>query len=164
MEPDRRWPVLDLRNADGVAADQETIAMFDRLATSGQDRITELQRSVRGLDRVLARMSETLAGGARSAESARDSAFEDSGELAGRVRGGAERFGEEAMRLSRRAGDISVDRFAKDIGLPPLAILGIAIGVGALIGAVRYRSAVSGPSPGRRRVAARTPASKGKSR
>lgn len=119
--------------------------------------ISELQRGVRSLDRVLSHLRETVNGAREAADDGREHAADMFGDVAGRVRDGAERFGRDAMRFGRRAaelGEMSVDRFAKDIGVHPLMLLGVAIGVGALIGAARYRYATNNP-PRRRRVPAK---------
>ena len=65
----------------------------------------------------------------------------------------ADRIGDEAARWGRRAsGHDSLENISRQIGLHPLVIIGIAVGVGVLIGAARYRSS-SGelPQPRRRK-------------
>ena len=57
------------------------------------------------------------------------------------------------MRLGRRAtefGELSVDRFAKNVGVHPLMVVGIAVGLGAIVGAARYRYALQHPTPRKR--------------
>ena len=74
-------------------------------------------------------------------------------DVAERFRNGADRFGKEATRLGHRAtelGEISVDRIAKEVGLHPFMVVGIAVGLGAIIGAARYRYALQNPKPPRR--------------
>lgn len=122
-------------------------------------QIADLQRGVRTLDRILSRMSEATAEGARSAADngtrAAVDAFDDVSE---RFRTGAARVGKEAVRLGHRAtalGEMSIDRIAKEVGLHPLMFLGIAVGVGAIIGAARYRYSVQSPSPRKRQPRAR---------
>jgi ElaB/YqjD/DUF883 family membrane-anchored ribosome-binding protein len=126
--------------------------MFGR--SQPQAQIAELQRRVGTLDRLLSRMSELTAESARDTiQNGRESAADAFGEVARRVRSGAERAGKEAVRLGHRAtelGEMSVDRFAKEVGLHPLMVVGIAVGVGAIIGAARYRYAIQNPSPPKR--------------
>lgn len=117
-------------------------------------QIAELQRGVRSLDRLLSRMSDVTADTARDAlERGRDSAADALGNVADRFRTGAERVGSEALRFGRRAtalGEMSVDRFAKNVGVHPLLVVGLALGLGAIVGAARYRYAVQHPSPPKR--------------
>jgi hypothetical protein len=127
--------------------------MFGR-SESHHAQIAELQRGVRTLDRVLSRMGEVTAGRARDAvQKGRETAADTFGDVAGRFRTGAERVGKEAVRLGHRAtalGEMSVDRFAKEVGLHPLMVVGIALGLGAIVGAARYRYSLQPPSPRKR--------------
>ena len=131
--------------------------MFGRSETRFPE-ISELQRGVRTLDRVLSRLSETVQGAREAASNSLP--VDGFGDVAERFRDGAERVGREAMRMGRRAsalGEMSIDRFAKDVGVHPLMLLGAAIGIGAIIGAARYRHTLLSPPPPprKRRVAAR---------
>jgi hypothetical protein len=121
-------------------------------------QLADLQRGVRTLDRLISRMS----GGTERAQSAvdrgRDSAVDAFGDVAERFRSGAERVGKEAVRLGHRAtalGEMSIDRFAKNVGVHPLMVVGLALGVGAIIGAARYRYSVENPRPRKRQPRAR---------
>ena len=126
--------------------------MFGRSQPHGQ--IAELQRKVGTLDRLLSRMSEQAAESTRDTiQKGRDSAGDAFGDVAERFRTGAERVGKGAVRLGHRAtafGEMSVDRFAKEVGLHPFMVVGIAVGLGAIIGAARYRYSVQHPSPRKR--------------
>jgi hypothetical protein len=131
--------------------------MFGRSETRFPD-VAELQRGVQSLDRVLARLRGTVESARDAAEQGGHSAGEMFDDVAAQLRDGAGRFGREAVRMGRRAGELgelSLDRFARNVGVHPLAILGVAIGIGAIIGAARYRHATQNPRPRRRRVAAR---------
>jgi hypothetical protein len=118
------------------------------------DQIAQLQHGVRTLDRLLSRLSDATAEGARDVvDKGRESAADTFGDMAGRFRTGAELVGNEAMRLGRRAtafGEMSVDRFAKNVGIHPLMVVGIALGLGAIVGAARYRYSLQSPSPRKR--------------
>ena len=126
--------------------------MFGRSQPYGQ--IAELQRKVGSLDRLLSRLSDVAADSTRDvAQRGRDSAMHAFDDVAKRFRDGADRFGKEATRLGHRAtelGEISVDRIAKEVGLHPFMVVGIAVGLGAIIGAARYRYALQNPKPPRR--------------
>jgi len=117
-------------------------------------QIADLQRGVRTLDRLISRMSEATAEGARyAADKGRETTADAFDDMAERFRNGAGRVGKEAVRLGHRAtalGEMSIDRLAKDVGLHPLMFLGIALGVGAIIGAARYRYAIQSPAPRKR--------------
>jgi hypothetical protein len=132
--------------------------MFGR-SESGHAQIAELQRGVRTLDRLLSRMSDATAETARDTiQKGRDSAADAFGDVAERFRTGAGRVGKEAVRLGHRAsalGELSLDRFAKNVGVHPLMVVGIAVGLGAIIGAARYRYAVENPRPRKRPARAR---------
>jgi ElaB/YqjD/DUF883 family membrane-anchored ribosome-binding protein len=132
--------------------------MFGR-SESHEAQIADLQRGVRTLDRLIARMSEATAETAQNAvRKGGDSAVDAFGDVAERFRSGAERVGKEAVRLGHRAtalGEMSVDRFAKDVGLHPFMVVGIALGLGAIIGAARYRYSVQNPTPRKRPTRAR---------
>jgi hypothetical protein len=124
------------------------------LSETRQDQISQIQRGMRTLDRLLSRFSETAVQDARdTADRGRDSAAEAFGDVAERFRSGAELVGSEAMRFGRRAtalGEMSADRFAKNVGIHPLMVVGIAIGLGAIVGAARYRHSVANPPPRKR--------------
>ncbi len=126
--------------------------MFGRSQPYGQ--IAELQRKVGTLDRLLSRLSDVASDSTREVvQRGRDSAGHAFDDVAERFRSGAERFGKEATRLGHRAsalGEISVDRFAKEVGLHPFIVVGIAVGLGAIIGAAQYRYATQNPTPPRR--------------
>lgn len=130
--------------------------MFGR--SEPYDQIADIQRGVRTLDRLLSRLSDAAAGASRHAvETGRETAVDAFGDAAERFRNGAERAGRQAMRFGHRAsalGQMSVDRFAKDVGVHPLMVLGIALGLGAIVGAARYRYAVQNPKPARKRPTA----------
>jgi hypothetical protein len=127
--------------------------MFGR-SESHYTQIADLQRGVRTLDRLISRMKETTAESAQNAVGkGRESAADAFGDVAERFRTGAERVGKEAVRLGHRAtalGEMSVDRFAKGVGLHPLMVVGIAVGLGAIIGAARYRYSIQNPGPRKR--------------
>jgi hypothetical protein len=108
-----------------------------------RDRISELQGHVRTLDRALSRMRDTLSVRGREAEhDLREAAHNGYDDMLGYVRAGAERLGEGATQLRRHMADadLSVDRFAKQLGVAPVVILGLAVGVGALIAATQIRT------------------------
>jgi len=131
--------------------------MFGR-SESPHVQIADIQRGVRTLDRLLSRLSDATADVSRDAIDRGRETFTDTiGDVAERFRSGAERAGREAVRFGHRAsalGQMSVDRFAKDVGVHPLMILGIALGIGAIVGAARYRYAVEKPRPERKRQTA----------
>lgn len=131
--------------------------MFGR-SESPYAQITDIQRGVRTLDRLLSRLSDATADASRDAiDRGRETAVDTLGDVAERVRNGAGWAGKEAVRFGHRAsalGQMSVDRFAKDVGVHPLMILGLALGVGAIVGAARYRHAVQNPKPVRKRTTA----------
>jgi hypothetical protein len=114
--------------------------MFNRSGNSYAEDLDDLQKGVRTLQRALSRLA---AGAANSAiRGGREYASDAANEIAGSVRNGAHRVGEEAARWGRRASSLGHDSFEKisrQVGLHPLMIIGVAVGVGALIGAARYR-------------------------
>ncbi len=131
--------------------------MFER-PDSRHLQIAALQRGVRGLDRTLSRLSGAVTDRVPAARNSAQAAFEDVEELGDRFRDGAQRAGNEAMRWGRQAakfGEMSVDRLAKDIGLHPFMIVGIALGIGAIIGTARYRPLRGKPVIARRHTRAR---------
>ena len=132
--------------------------MFAR-SESRLAQLSDLQRGVRTLDRLISRMSEGTAQRAQNGlDRGRETAVDAFGDVAERFRSGAERVGNEAVRLGHRAtalAEMSVDRFAKNVGVHPLMVVGIALGVGAIIGAARYRYSVQNPRPQRRQPRAR---------
>jgi hypothetical protein len=126
--------------------------MFGR--SQPQAQIAELQRRVGMLDHLLSRLSEATTEGTRDAiQRGRESAGDAFGDISERFRTGAERVGKEAVRLGHRAtafGEMSLDRFAKEVGLHPLMVVGIAVGLGAIVGAARYRYSLQAPTPRKR--------------
>ena len=120
------------------------------LPEMGRDRITELQSNIRVLDRMLSRMRNTLADRGRDVEQDARSGYD---EVLGYLRSGAERFGEGADQLRRRAAtvDLSVDNYAKQLGLPPVVLLGVAVGIGAVIAATLFRTPAQKTGPSRKR-------------
>jgi hypothetical protein len=154
------WPLaigsaLELRG-ERAAISAQSLTQKDRhmfgRSESPHVQIADIQRGVRTLDRLLSRLSDATSDLSRDAiDRGREAASDTFGAVAERFRNGAERAGEEAMRLGHRASAMSVDRFAKDVGIPPLMIVGIALGLGAIVGAARYRHAVENPKPARKR-------------
>jgi hypothetical protein len=128
--------------------------MFGR-SESPNAQIADIQRGVRTLDRLLSRLSDATSDISRDAiDRGRETAVDTLGDVAERFRNGAGWAGKEAVRLGHRAsalGQMSVDRFAKDVGVHPLMILGLAVGVGAIVGVARYRYALEKPRPVRKR-------------
>ena len=59
------------------------------------------------------------------------------GDAAGRLRGGAHSVGDEASRFGKEAARLSgdaVQRLSREVSQRPLIILGVAIGIGILVG------------------------------
>ena len=128
--------------------------MFGQTATRNPtSRVAELKRNLRDIEATVRRLdprdsSRALADVPESI----GAALED---LAGRFRNGAGYAANEAARMGHRANAAGRSSYAflkSEVDAHPLVVLGVAAGIGILLGAGLYRrSGNSSPEPKQRR-------------
>ena len=125
------------------------------LGQSGYSRamsanVGEIERRLRSLEQRLERVgSRTSASAAKTADSVGETIASALSGMADRFRGGANSMSDEAAKIGSEAaklgseaaklGNDALRRLSKEVEHRPLVTLGVAIGVGILVGLVSHR-------------------------
>ena len=116
-------------------------------------RVAALMRNLRDLEAEVRRLQPRDA--SRASAEVADSVGAALEDVAGRIRNGAGYAANEAARLGHRAsaaGRETYEFLKSEVDAHPLAVLGVAAGIGILIGVSLYRgSRSSSPEPKQRR-------------
>jgi hypothetical protein len=123
--------------------------MFGRSsAAATADDIAEIGRRMQAIERRLERMAVGRARGisagmAQASDRATELIATALGEIAERFRGGARSVGDEASRFGQEAakvGNVALRKLTAEVEHRPLMLLGLAVGLGILVGVVGRRS------------------------
>jgi len=105
--------------------------------------VAEIERRLRDLERNLERVgSRTAASAGATADELRDNIASTLAGLLERFRGSADAFSRDAARFSdtaTKAGSDALRRLSDEVEHRPLVVLGVAVGVGFLLGVVSRR-------------------------
>jgi ElaB/YqjD/DUF883 family membrane-anchored ribosome-binding protein len=117
------------------------------LSRASSANVGEIERRLRSLEQRLARAgSRASAGAVETADQVGDSIASALSSIADRLRGGADSMRGEAAKIggeAARLGNDALRRLGNEVGHRPLVTLGVAIGVGILIGWASHR--IDGP-------------------
>jgi ElaB/YqjD/DUF883 family membrane-anchored ribosome-binding protein len=126
------------------------------LSRASSGNVGEIERRLRSLEQRLARAgSRASAGAVETADQVGDSIASALSSIAERLRGGADSMSGEAAKIGSEAAKLGNDalrRLAREVEHRPLVTLGVAVGVGFLIGWASHRA----DGPGSTGRAART--------
>ena len=118
------------------------------LSRASSANVGEIERRLRSLEQRLERAgSRASAGAVETADQVGDSIASALSSIAERLRGGADSMRGEAAKIGSEAaklGNDALHRLGKEVSHRPLVTLGVAIGVGILIGWASHR--VDGPA------------------
>jgi ElaB/YqjD/DUF883 family membrane-anchored ribosome-binding protein len=110
--------------------------------------VGDIERRLRSLEQGLERAgSRASAGAVQTADQVGDSIASALSSIAERLRGSADATGDEAAKIgseAARLGNDALRRLSKEVGHRPLVTLGVALGVGILVGWASHR--VDGPA------------------
>jgi len=114
--------------------------------------VAELMRNIRALENKVRSLDTGTA--SRASADVADSVGTALEDITARVRNGAGYAADEAARLGRRASAAGRESYAylkSEVDAHPLVVLGVAAGIGILIGASLYRRSTSSPAEPKQR-------------